>query len=82
MSETKIAVAASDVAKNMASALLKNSDYNGLPLEDLVDKACHLDQTRNYFLNHGIDLNDDTIQLEALCEFQKALTEEIISLEN
>ncbi|WP_144391452.1 hypothetical protein [Pleionea sediminis] len=82
MGFSKITNAANTIAKDMASTLLRNHQYSGLPIEDLIDQACRLDQTRQYFLNHGIDLTDDSIQLQALSEFQKALSEEIIRAEN
>ncbi|PWK54518.1 hypothetical protein [Pleionea mediterranea] len=79
MTQVNIESAAQNVANSMASSVLVGEKYDNLPLEDLIEQACTMDETKSYFQQQGIDLEDDTIQLEALCEFQKALTEAIIN---
>ncbi len=80
MGESSFAVAAQRVASSMATQLLSNPEFDSLPLEDLVEQACFMEDTKRLFQKQGVDLEDDSIQLEVLCEFQKAMTDEIVKM--
>jgi hypothetical protein len=80
MGESSFAAAAQAVASSLAPQLVSNSELDNLSLEELVEYACFMQDTKHLFQQQGIDLDDDSIQLEVLCEFQKAMTDEIVKI--